>query len=490
MSRRRSGRIQQRGASAPATQTNDSFQNFAARTGIGTDNIASEARYGFNPISRNRVQIEWMYRGSWLVGKAVDVVAEDMTRAGIDISGTMTPDDIETMHQTMDKLQIWQGVNDTIKWARLYGGAIAVMLIDGHDVSKPLRLDTINKDQFKGILVLDRWMVQPSLDRPVKDLGPFLGQPESYLVNQNAPALMNQRVHYTRVIRIEGYELPFQQKLTENGWGLSVIERLYDRLVAFDSTTQGTAQLVYKAHLRTYGVKDLRKVIAAGGPAYDALIKQIEMIRKFQSNEGLTLMDAEDEFDAHQFSFSGLSDVLLQFGQQLAGAVDIPLVRLFGQSPSGMNATGESDLRNYYDGIAAQQTRRLRSPFTILLDVLHRSIFGKEPPKNFNFKFNPLWQMSEKEKADIANVVSTAVANVEGAGIISRETALKELRQSADVTGIFSNISDAEIEEAKGDEPPGAEDILSDQDKPDDDPVEEEQEEAEPPLSVVAGGKK
>jgi len=81
------------------------------------------------------------------------------------------------------------------------------------------------------------------------------------------------------------------------------------------------------------------------GRMYEALIKQIELIRLYQSNEGMTLMDAKDKFEAHQFSFAGLPDVLLQFGQQISGAIGIPLVRLFGQSPAGLNSTGESDTR-------------------------------------------------------------------------------------------------------------------------------------------------
>jgi phage-related protein (TIGR01555 family) len=500
MSRRRSNRIQQRQpthANDNTPKTQDSYQNFSARVGVGTDNVSSGATYGFNPVTRNRIQIEWMYRGSWLVGKAVDVVAEDMTRAGIDISGTTNPDDIERLHQTMSRLQIWQALNDTVKWSRLYGGAVAVMLIDGQDVATPLRPETVSKDQFKGLLVLDRWMVQPSLGTPVKDFGPYLGQPEFYTINQNAPALMNKRVHYSRIIRIDGYELPFQQRQTENGWGLSIVERLYDRLVAFDSSTQGAAQLVFKAHLRTYKVANLRKVIAAGGVALDALTKQMDMIRKYQSNEGLTLMDGEDEFEAHSYSFAGLSDLLLQFGQQLSGALDIPLVRLFGQSPSGMNSTGESDLRNYYDSIAAQQERRLRLPFTTLLNVLYRSEFGSEPPSGFNFRFNPLWQLSEKERAETAQVIATAVSGVFTDGIITRVAALKELRQSADVTGIFSNISDEDIEDAEGDMPPGTEGLLDDPegdtpegDQPDNDPVEQEQSEAEPATSIKTSGEK
>jgi phage-related protein (TIGR01555 family) len=261
-------------------------------------------------------------------------------------------------------------------------------------------------------------------------------------------ALARQRIHYSRVIRLDGVELPYWQKISENLWGQSVVERLFDRLIAFDSTTAGAAQLVYKAHLRTLAVDGLREVIGMGGPALEALIKNVDMIRRFQSNEGVTLIDAKDKFEAHQYSFSGLDNVLLQFGQQLSGATGIPLVRLFGQSPAGLNSTGESDVRNYYDNIKQQQERRLRLPLTRLLEVIVRSELGIEPPEGFQFGFNPLWQLSDTEKADIAQKTTQTVTGAYDDGLISQQTALKELRQSSHITGVWSNITDEMINEA------------------------------------------
>ncbi|WP_448952142.1 DUF1073 domain-containing protein [Labrys neptuniae] len=442
------------------TMTRDSFQNFAARLGIGTNNVSTAASYGFNPISRNRVQLEWMYRGSWLVGQAVDVVAEDMTSAGIDYESVISPKDIGVLKTEMNRLGAWTALCETIKWARLYGGAIAVLLVDGQDNSSPLRLEAIGRDQFKGLLVLDRWMVTPSLSDVVQELGPHLGKPKFYEITVDAPALHRQKIHYSRVVRFEGVDLPYWQRIAENGWGLSVVERLYDRLTAFDSTSAGAAQLTYKAHLRTVKVKNLRTILAAGGEAEKALMRQFEMIRLMQSNEGLTLLDADDEFQTHQYSFTGLSDVMLQFGQQISGALRIPLVRLFGQSPAGLNSTGDSDLRTYYDGIHTEQERRERDPIQTIAQLTFRSKFGSAPPEGFDFKFNPLWQLSDTDKATVTTGVTNAIVTATAEGIIKRATALKELKQSSDVTGVFSNISDEEIKEAEQDPPvPGESDL-------------------------------
>lgn len=444
--------------------TKDSFQNFAARVGLGTGNQHDQSVYGFNFLSRDRLKLEAMYRSSWVVGQVVDVVADDMTRKGVKLNGLSDPKESEKIDQEMDRLQVWGRLNKSIKWSRLYGGAIAVMMIDGQNVSTPLNLNTIGKDQFKGLLVLDRWMVQPTLQDLVTELGPDYGTPRYYDVITDSVGLCNQKVHYSRVIRMDGVELPYNQSITENLWGQSVIERLEDRLTIFDSATLGAGQLVYKAHLRTYKVKGLRSLIAAGGQLYEALVKQVNMIRQWQSNEGLTLMDADDTYEAHQYNFSGLDNILLQFGQQISGATGIPLVRLFGQSPAGLNATGESDLANYYDNINQQQEGRLRTPLQILYAVLHVSVLGKPLPDSFSFKFASLWQLDDEKKANVAKGVSEAVIAVEEAGLIKRSTALKELRQSSEVTGVFSHITDEEIKDADGEDPPPPGEGVDDED--------------------------
>ena len=438
-------------ASAP---TLDSFQNLATRTGLGTANLSSAGSYQFSPTSRNRVELENAYRSSWIVGQVVDAYAEDMTREGIDLLGDGAADWQEEMHRVADRLQLWPAITDTLKWARLYGGCIAVLMLDGQKTDAPLRLQAIRKDQLQGVLVLDRWMVQPLYSELVEEPGPEFGKPKYYNTVADGWGMPNMKIHHTRCIRIDGLDLPYWQRIAENGWGMSVVERLFDRLQAFDSTTLGAAQLVYKAHLRTYKVKGLREIISMGGKAFEGLVKQIDMIRLYQSNEGMTLMDAEDEFEAHQYTFSGLDNVLLQFGQQIAGATGIPLVRLFGQSPAGLNSTGEADLRTYYDNVKQQQEKRLRYPLVKLFNALFRSVTGQEPPENFDFKFNPLWQTSDKEKSEIANNISNAISTASNAGIIDRATALKELRSSSTNTGIFQSVTDEDIKEAEEEPPP------------------------------------
>src|SRR5690349_19132612 len=117
-------------APGKAWHVGDSFANMEARLGYGTNNQSSSAGYQFDFISRNRVQLEAMYRSSWIVGQAVDVVAEDMTRAGIDHEGEVDPGDTAKLDREFERMGLWDRICDTVKWSRLYGGAVAVMLID------------------------------------------------------------------------------------------------------------------------------------------------------------------------------------------------------------------------------------------------------------------------------------------------------------------------------------------------------------------------
>jgi hypothetical protein len=208
------------------------------------------------------------------------------------------------------------------------------------------------------------------------------------------------------------------------------------------------ASLVDRANLRTVGIDKLREVVAAGGPGYDGLISQMEMMRQFQVNEGLTIMDKEDTYTSTAYSFAGLSDMLLQFGQQLSGSGMIPLVRLFGQSPAGLNSTGESDMRNYYDGINAKQETSLRNPVDLILRVLWRSTHGAAAPDDLQFTFKPLWQITPTEKAEISKSNAETVAGAYEAGLTGRSTSLQELRTNGAATGMFQHITDEMIEEA------------------------------------------
>lgn len=429
--------------------THDSFVNFAHKLGYGADNALTSGSYGFNPVTRNRVQLEWIHRGSWLGGVAVDVVADDMTRAGVDFKAEMDPADQGRLESAVQALGIWDRLNEAIKWGRLYGGSVAVLLVDGQDLKTPLRLETVGRGQFRGILPLDRWMLEPSLEDLVTDFGPDLGKPKYYKVTAAAPALRGATIHYSRLAgRFIGVELPYQQALTENLWGISVLERLYDRMVAFDSASMGAAQLVFKSHLRTLSIDGFRDIVAAGGTMMKGVIAYTEMMRRFQGIEGVTLLDSKDTFEIQQSgAFSGVADVIDKLADQLSGALQVPKTRLFGHSAGGLSGKDDSGERTYYDKIRQDQ-RRSMSQGVRAAYVLTAASEGIALPDDFALDFSSLVELDEVQRAAVAKQTTDAVIAAFGENLVSQRVAMQELRQSSRITGIFNTISAEDIEAA------------------------------------------
>jgi phage-related protein (TIGR01555 family) len=433
----------------------DGITSFAAKLGAGSP-ISTSLGYVGNSLTLNQIALETLYRDSSVIGAAIDIVADDMTRAGIEIKGGTDPDDIKKLTTAMSRLKIWDAIGEGLKWGRLYGGAVGVLMIDGQDLSKELKINTIGRNQFSGVRVYDRWWITPDMTRLVSD-GVDRGSPEYYWVSYAYPERLGQSptdgthqiVHYSRVIRFEGLRLPMRARIENQLWGASVVERIYDRLTAYDSATEGAKELAFKAHLRTIAVDGLRDALK-NPDLENVMAKFFGTIADLQTNTGLTILDSKDSFQTNSYGFGGLTDLIKHFAEQVAGACGIPLVRLLGQQNTGLGNSGDVVMRAYYDSISSQQASQLAQPIFKILQLLHMSVLGEPAPEDFDFVFAPLWQISSEEKADIAVKVSQSVKDLYDAGIISQEIALKELAQSSEQTGIFTNITAEDIDASKG----------------------------------------
>lgn len=438
-------------------RTTDSFQNAAARLGVarGNDNLISQGSYTFDPITRNRVLLEAMYRSSWVVRRVVGVVAEDMTKAGVDFRGEAPPEDLKKVRSRLTRSGSWRTLTQGLKWGRLYGGAVSMMLIRGQDPQTPLRVETVAPGAFQGLRTYDRWQLAPIPGEVVQEPGPEQGQPVFYRVvpygGNNASPEGQFVVHHSRLIRHEGDDLPVWQRQTEQGWGMSVIEPIYDRLISFDSTTMGAAQLVFRAHLRTLKIANWKKNLALGGDQAEGALAEIDFVRRFQQLEGITVLDATSDLSAQSYNFAGLDSVLTQMGAQIAGGAGIPQVKIFGQSPGGFSS-GDADLQSYHDDINSSQEHDLRLGLSRLFQVVYWSECGHAPPPDFDFDFAALAGMSEDEKAGLAQSRGTTVMNAFTSQVIKKSTTLKELQAIGAETGTFASITDDDVKQAEEEE--------------------------------------
>jgi phage-related protein (TIGR01555 family) len=217
-------------------------------------------------------------------------------------------------------------------------------------------------------------------------------------------------------------------------------------------------QLVGKSYIRVVKIKGLRSLIGSGGKMLEKVYEQINQWRLLQGIEGITLLDADDDFETNTSAgFSGVADVLVALGQQISGATQVPLIRLFGQSPTGLNSSGESDLRTYYDGIASQQERTLTDPILTVAKVIARSKKLDIDWSEADFEFRTLWQPTYSDRINTGATATSTIASAFADGIVDQATALRELRSISRETGLWGSITEEMIEQAEMAPPPAPE---------------------------------
>lgn len=427
----------------------DAFTNSLARVGFAQPNILEGTQYPITRLTKNYNLMNSLYRDSWIIRRVVDTTAQDMYKNWIQITSSITPEEIKKIEKTIRVTRTRSAMLAATKWGRLYGGAAAIMLIDGQEdmLDQPLDLNSIMPGDYKGLLVLDRWSgIYPGPDL-VKDLdSPDYGLPEYYQIKTETGD--QTRVHHSRVIRFCGPELPYWEKMAEVYWGASIVEQVFDELKKRDNTSWNIAQLIFLSNVRVLKMSDLGQLLSSiNQKSKQALYTTLQAQNTLMSNMGIYVMDKEDEFQNFQYSFSGVSDVYELFMLDIAGAAETPATKLFGRSPAGMNSTGEGEERNYNSTVEQRQESDMRPQLEKLLPVIHMSALGYVP-EDLDFIFNPVETPSQKDKADLIWRNVDAINNSYSSGIITQQIALKELKQVGEPLGIFTNITDEDIEKA------------------------------------------
>ncbi len=425
------------------TQAQDGYSNAAAFLGQDSP-LISAGTFLRSGITSNPQMLTTAYREFWIAMRIIDTPAEDMTRAWYTLTGDVDPEDMEELKRLEAKHSVKQELTNALRFARLYGGSLALMVIRGEEdrLDQPLDLDLIPPESFQGLMVLDRTEVSPSLELETDLDDPDYGLPMYYDVDVVADEYSTVRIHHSRVLRFVGRELPKTETVAENYWGASELEHLWDELQKRSATSANIAQLVFQANITTLKMSNFGESVGMGTEKGRQGIRSlIEEENRFRTSYGLQLLSKDDQMENHPYSFTGLSDVYEAFMMDIAGAAEIPATKLFGRSPQGFQSTGESDLRNYYEMISGLQERHLRPALERLLPVMAISCFGYLPD-NLDFLFNPLATMTAEQMEDLAGKLSTRVRELYEAGIITLAEARDELRATGEKYAVYGKLSD------------------------------------------------
>ena len=410
----------------------DGLENVVA--GLGTDRDKRSYSVWADPRILTRQELENMYRGSWLAKKIVNAVADDMTREWLHV--TFDGEELgTTIEQAEKRFALKRKTNEALKWSRLYGGAVIIIGTRDRNLAKPLDVKNVRKGDLRYLHVVDRWRLSPagSLNRDLES--PNFGMPDSYVLAESTV-----QVHHTRVLRFNGEKLPYFAWLRNAMWDDSVLQHVMDSLMNCDTTTQAIATMMFESNVDVVKSEGLADVLARkDGEA--VLTKRFQVAALLKSFNRMLLLDGTESYEKKQNSFANLDKVIQQFMIDVSGAADIPMTRLFGTSATGMNATGDNDVRNYYDMVSAKQEAELRPQLEYLYEVLVRSELG-HMPEDFRFDFNPLWQLSETEQATVEKTRAERDQVYLNAGVVTEALVARELKER----GTYRNMTDDDIE--------------------------------------------
>lgn len=394
----------------------DGLMSLASR--MGTDRDKAATTFYAQPTLTDE-QIVASYRGSWLPRKIVDIPALDSCRKWRNWQAE--DDQIEDIEATEKRLNVKGKILEASKKARLFGGAAVYIGVDGNP-AEPLDVERIGTGSLKYLTVMTRRQLSAGeIDRDPSS--EWYGRPKSYTLS-GANGLQ-MKIHPSRLVLFTGAMAPdedFNQAINL-GWGESVLTSTLDAIKNADSTAGNIASLIFEAKIDIIKVPQFSANI--GNQAYeDAVLRRYTLANTIKGINGTLILDAEEEYESKSAQLAGLTDILMAFMQIVSGAADIPVTRLLGQSPAGMNSTGTSDMKNYHDRIQSMQELELSPAMTRLDECIIRSATGNRD-EDIYYTWAPLEQMSEREKADIfktkADAARALVGTTSGQEIIPRE---------------------------------------------------------------------
>lgn len=335
------------------------------------------------------------YQYNGLFSKIIDRPAEEALKHGMEYN-VSDADLREFLDDALDRLDWEEKAVTAIRWARLFGGSIIVMLLDdGGGLEEPVNWQDVRS--VEELRVYERAIVQPDPDTY------RTGKAEYFDVSSTYGGTF--RVHRSRCLVFKNGSLPeYGAAQQYYYWGLPEYIRIHKDLSRALKTHTNAANMIEKSVQPVYKQKNLQSTLAAEG-GDTAVLKRLNVIDQARGmlNSIAVDMDGED-YDFKTFQMTGTKEILESTCNLLSAVTCIPQTILFGRSPAGENATGESDLENYYNFVEGIQKRMLKKNIrTLIKAIVQAGVYDGsiENPGNIKPTFKPLWSLSEAEQATV-----------------------------------------------------------------------------------------
>ena len=381
-------------------------------TGMGSSRDKSQYTYTKAITFLAQEELESLY-GEWLPRRIIDIYAEQSTRKGFKVLfGGEGPkaEEVVGVEQVIEDLYILESLMLASKNSRLYGGAVILMYIDdGRKADQPV--DKRNIYKVEGLEVLDRYQIAPVITE--ENIYDYSKATHYQIIAGDLIAQPNLTyIHKDRILRFDGDWLPYRIRQRNYGWGMSNLQVIYDSFRHYWTGLNSAATLLTEFDIFVHKIRGLAAMLGAGkeGQVKDRLVVN-DMSKSIYRGYAIDAEKEELEFISR--NFNGIGEVLEKLRIDIIGASKIPHTLLFGESPGGLGSTGRSEERDFAKTLADYQTATFKRPLKQLIEYILLSKTGPTSgklPESWRIHFNDLYELNEREKAD----VRARVAAVDG----------------------------------------------------------------------------
>ncbi|MCS4284420.1 phage-related protein (TIGR01555 family) [Pseudomonas sp. BIGb0278] len=388
----------------------DSLQNLVAGLGTARDK-SSHSHYTVPEMDDQ--QLLNAFRGSWTAQKGVSIPAIDACRNWR--SWQANKEQIELIEAEEERLNVKGKILEALLKSRLFGGAALFIGTGDRNTSTELKPDSIRQGGIKYLTVMTRRQLSAT-EIEQDPQSPRYGKPKAYRLPGS-----ELEIHPSRLVIFVGVPHPDPELAMGAGfgWGDSVLLAALPAVRRYDETVANVVSLVYEAKIDVINIPNL--MTSMQDKNYERqLLERLRLAATAKGINGTLILDGQETHTSKSASFSTLPDVIAKTEQGVAGAFDVPITRMFGQSSTGLGSNGEENTRNYYDNVASRQKLDIKPAMGVLDECLIRSALG-DRPKEIHYTWAPLWQPTAKERADIGKTTADTIKVLKDAGLFPED---------------------------------------------------------------------
>lgn len=355
-------------------------------------------------------------------------MAKELTREWVNFTGAPEPK-LKELRQAFQDFNVQACFRQCAVYDGFFGRGQLYVNIKGQDSDQRRKLPLVVDDENKGVTIpkgslLGFKPIEPIWTTPYMYNSVDPTAPDFY----NPPAwyVLGKQTHSSRLLTFVSRPLPDILKPAYNFSGMSLSQLIEPYVVRWLKTVDSVNRLL--SNFSTTGIMTNMEATLQGDSS--ELLKRIQVFNQMRDNRGTMVLDKDTE-EMFQFNvpLSGLHELQAQAQEHMAAPTHIPLVKLTGITPAGLNASADGEIKVFYDYVGSEQQDLLDPNLTVVSKIIQLHLWGKVDP-DIKAEWVPLDSPTDKEESEMRKADGDRDKGYVDSGIVSPDEVRERLRNN------------------------------------------------------------